>query len=39
MNDDLFAPQIPEEVANKRPLADRLRPQTLAEVTGQPHLT
>ncbi|MBM7049665.1 MULTISPECIES: replication-associated recombination protein A [Rhizobium] len=39
MNDDLFAPRIPEEVANKRPLADRLRPQTLAEVTGQPHLT
>jgi len=39
MKDDLFAPRIPEEVANKRPLADRLRPQTLAEVTGQPHLT
>lgn len=39
MSDDLFAPRIPEEVANKRPLADRLRPQTLAEVTGQPHLT
>ncbi len=39
MSDDLFAPRIPEEVANKRPLADRLRPQTLAEVTGQAHLT
>ncbi|MDE1991899.1 MAG: replication-associated recombination protein A [Rhizobiaceae bacterium] len=39
MSNDLFAPRIPEEVANKRPLADRLRPQTLAEVTGQPHLT
>ncbi len=39
MSDDLFAPRIPEEVANKRPLADRLRPQTLAEVTGQTHLT
>ncbi|ENN86898.1 serine protease DegP [Rhizobium freirei PRF 81] len=39
MNDDLFAPRIPEEVANKRPLADRLRPQTLADVTGQSHLT
>ncbi|MDK4702538.1 replication-associated recombination protein A [Rhizobium sp. CNPSo 4062] len=39
MSDDLFAPRIPEEVANKRPLADRLRPQTLAEVTGQEHLT
>jgi putative ATPase len=36
---DLFAPQIPAEVANRRPLADRLRPTTLAEVTGQPHLT
>ncbi|MFS8113943.1 replication-associated recombination protein A [Rhizobium jaguaris] len=39
MSDDLFAPRIPEEVANRRPLADRLRPQTLADVTGQPHLT
>ncbi|PST21297.1 AAA family ATPase [Rhizobium sp. JAB6] len=39
MSDDLFAPRVPEEVANKRPLADRLRPQTLAEVTGQEHLT
>ena len=39
MSDDLFAPRIPEEVANKRPLADRLRPQTLTEVTGQEHLT
>ncbi|NTF41759.1 AAA family ATPase [Rhizobium sp. AC27/96] len=39
MSNDLFAPRIPEGVANKRPLADRLRPQTLAEVTGQSHLT
>ncbi|MGY5777176.1 replication-associated recombination protein A [Rhizobium sp. LEGMi135b] len=39
MSEDLFAPRIPEEVTNKRPLADRLRPQTLAEVTGQGHLT
>ncbi|WFU10280.1 replication-associated recombination protein A [Rhizobium sp. CB3090] len=39
MSDDLFAPRIPEEVAKRRPLADRLRPQTLADVTGQPHLT
>jgi putative ATPase len=39
MSDDLFAPRVPEEVANRRPLADRLRPQTLADVTGQPHLT
>ncbi|MBB3453503.1 putative ATPase [Rhizobium sp. BK313] len=39
MSDDLFAPRIPEEIANRRPLADRLRPQTLADVTGQPHLT
>ncbi|MGV1869660.1 replication-associated recombination protein A [Agrobacterium rosae] len=39
MSGDLFAPQIPAEVANRRPLADRLRPTTLAVVTGQPHLT
>ncbi|CAN7261230.1 replication-associated recombination protein A [Rhizobium rhizogenes] len=39
MSDDLFAPKIPEGVASKRPLADRLRPQTLADVTGQAHLT
>ncbi|MBB4570696.1 replication-associated recombination protein A [Rhizobium leucaenae] len=39
MSDDLFAPRIPEEVARRRPLADRLRPQTLGDVTGQPHLT
>ncbi|MFJ6325336.1 MULTISPECIES: replication-associated recombination protein A [unclassified Rhizobium] len=39
MSNDLFAPRVPEEVANKRPLADRLRPQTLADVTGQAHLT
>ncbi|MBB5572311.1 MULTISPECIES: replication-associated recombination protein A [Rhizobium] len=38
MSDDLFAPRIPEEVAKRRPLADRLRPQTLSDVTGQPHL-
>ncbi len=39
MSNDLFAPRIPQEVANRRPLADRLRPQTLSEVTGQEHLT
>ncbi|CAN7315294.1 replication-associated recombination protein A [Rhizobium leguminosarum] len=39
MSDDLFAPRVPEEVAAKRPLADRLRPKTLADVTGQEHLT
>lgn len=39
MSDDLFAPRIPEEVANRRPLADRLRPRTLSEVSGQEHLT
>ncbi len=39
MNGDLFAPQVPAEVANRRPLADRLRPTTIAQVTGQPHLT
>ncbi len=36
---DLFAPQIPKEVAERRPLADRLRPKNLSEVTGQEHLT
>lgn len=36
---DLFAPVVPEEVAARRPLADRLRPQTLADVVGQEHLT
>lgn len=36
---DLFAPQVPKEVAERRPLADRLRPKNLAEVTGQEHLT
>ncbi len=39
MSDDLFAPQVPDAVASKRPLADRLRPTSLAEVTGQEHLT
>jgi putative ATPase len=33
--DDLFAP----DPADTAPLADRLRPQTLAEVVGQEHLT
>jgi putative ATPase len=36
---DLFAPKLDEDMAAKRPLADRLRPKTLAEVTGQDHLT
>ena len=36
---DLFASQVPDDVASKRPLADRLRPKSLAEVTGQEHLT
>lgn len=36
---DLFAPSEPEGMAAKRPLADRLRPQSLSEVTGQEHLT
>ena len=31
---DLFAPREPEEMAAKRPLADRLRPRTLGEVSG-----
>jgi putative ATPase len=36
---DLFSPHEPPGMENKRPLADRLRPQNLAEVTGQGHLT
>ncbi|QRM55212.1 replication-associated recombination protein A [Sinorhizobium sp. BG8] len=36
---DLFTPKEPEGMAAKRPLADRLRPQTLKEVSGQEHLT
>ncbi len=36
---DLFQPRIPDEVAGRRPLADRLRPATLSEVSGQDHLT
>lgn len=39
MSNDLFSPIIPEEVASRRPLADRLRPKTIADVTGQSHLT
>ena len=37
MSDDLFAPKVPAEVAKRRPLADRLRPTTLAEVTVGAH--
>ena len=37
--DDLFGPALePEAQAGPRPLADRLRPQTLEEVVGQDHL-
>ncbi|MBP1882540.1 replication-associated recombination protein A [Sinorhizobium mexicanum] len=36
---DLFSPIEPPEMASARPLADRLRPRTLVEVTGQEHLT
>jgi putative ATPase len=36
---DLFAIEGNEELAGYRPLADRLRPKSLAEVTGQEHLT
>ncbi|WP_137131929.1 replication-associated recombination protein A [Rhizobium sp. FY34] len=39
MSDDLFKPKLPDAVASRRPLADRLRPTVLSEVTGQPHLT
>jgi putative ATPase len=36
---DLFAPDAVEGPPPGRPLADRLRPKTLAEVVGQEHLT
>lgn len=36
---DLFAAHEPEDFASKRPLAERLRPKTLSEVSGQGHLT
>lgn len=36
---DLFSASEPPEMASARPLADRLRPRTLGEVTGQDHLT
>ncbi|NSZ16928.1 replication-associated recombination protein A [Agrobacterium vitis] len=35
---DLFAPKLDEDMAARRPLADRLRPKTLSDVTGQDHL-
>ncbi len=36
---DLFAQGAPDAIQEKRPLADRLRPKTLDEVSGQAHLT
>ena len=36
---DLFGADRPEKPQKARPLADRLRPSTLAEVVGQEHLT
>ncbi|HEV7437027.1 MAG TPA: replication-associated recombination protein A, partial [Pseudorhizobium sp.] len=39
MSGDLFAPKVPEDLAKRRPLADRLRPKSLDEVAGQQHLT
>ncbi|WP_159951461.1 replication-associated recombination protein A [Rhizobium sp. 18065] len=36
---DLFASHVPKDIAERRPLADRLRPKNLSEVTGQEHLT
>ena len=36
---DLFQPDAPEPPAPGRPLADRLRPQSLDAVVGQEHLT
>lgn len=36
---DLFDASASENLAARRPLAERLRPGSLAEVVGQPHLT
>lgn len=36
---DLFGADEPDKVRSAAPLADRLRPKTLAEVVGQEHLT
>lgn len=36
---DLFSAHEPEALSAKKPLAERLRPKTLAEVSGQGHLT
>ena len=36
---DLFSHGVDPDGGTARPLADRLRPKRLAEVTGQPHLT
>ena len=36
--EDLFEPAIPGRPAAARPLADRMRPRSLEEVVGQPHL-
>jgi putative ATPase len=36
---DLFRREDEEAIAGYRPLADRLRPKSLADVTGQEHLT
>ncbi|WP_099866576.1 replication-associated recombination protein A [Pararhizobium haloflavum] len=36
---DLFTHGLDPTGGTRRPLADRMRPQTLGEVTGQPHLT
>ena len=36
---DLFQGRVSEDMQARRPLADRLRPKSLSEVTGQGHLT
>lgn len=38
-NDDLFAASADPKADRNRPLADRMRPHHLSEVTGQEHLT
>ena len=35
---DLFDYKLPHEASNNVPLSERLRPQSLAEFVGQPHL-
>ena len=36
---DLFQPRLSDDIQNRRPLAEKLRPASLSDVSGQDHLT